>query len=61
MNKFKVAALAVAFGGVTSASATTFLYSYTSNDGMEAASGTLMATANGDGAFTADSGSPAAV
>jgi hypothetical protein len=40
----------------TSAYATTFLFRYTSNDGSEAASGTLSATANGDGTYTAQSG-----
>ncbi len=40
----------------TSAYATTFLFRYTSNDGSEAASGTLSATANGDGTYTALSG-----
>jgi hypothetical protein len=40
----------------TSAYATNFLFTYTSNDGSEAASGTLSATANGDGTYTALNG-----
>jgi hypothetical protein len=38
------------------ASATTFLYDFISNDGLETASGDLIATANGDGTYTAVSG-----
>jgi hypothetical protein len=60
MNILKTTALcaALALGGfATEASATTFVFDYTSNDGTELASGTLSATANGDGAFTATTGS----
>ena len=49
------AALAVA-GAAVSAQAATFAYSFTSNDLSEAATGLLFATSNGDGTFTANSG-----
>lgn len=40
----------------SSASAVTFLFSFTGDGGLNGASGTLDATANGDGTFTATSG-----
>jgi hypothetical protein len=49
------AALAIS-AMASSASAATFLFSFTGEGGMEGASGTLQATANGDGTFTATSG-----
>lgn len=38
------------------ASATTFIYDFTSNDGLETAGGDLIATPNGNGTYTAISG-----
>lgn len=46
-----------ALGGVTGASAATFLYSYTSNDGTQAATGTLTAYLVSPGEYEATSGS----
>ena len=59
MRNFESAAFAaaLALGGFASAaSATTFVYDFSSNDGTENATGRLTATANGNGTFTAISG-----
>lgn len=50
-----VAALVAGFLG-TAASATTFFFTYSGDMGLTGASGTLQATANGNGTFTATSG-----
>ena len=48
---------AMALGAMaSSASAVTFLFSYTGDGGANGASGTLQATANGNGTYTATSG-----
>ncbi|HEY1925855.1 MAG TPA: PEPxxWA-CTERM sorting domain-containing protein [Caulobacteraceae bacterium] len=59
MQFSKTAAMcaALAVGGIaSSASAANFLFSYSSNDGTQGAFGQLDATANGDGTWTATSG-----
>ena len=57
MPNTAAALAALALGGFASvASATTFVFDYASNDGTQEAVGTLTATSNGDGAYTATSG-----